>query len=186
MLAAWLAAGAEPLAFCGDAGSNIVTGITEELQSLGLGDALVHGIPNGRSPVGVHCFFGFIAISCSPQRREREIVHAIVPHAFGAYCRALTGDRPPNPIVDAAPFEAMITDREVEILRWVREGKSNQEIGLILSISPLTVKNHVQKILRKLRASNRTQAVSKAISLRLLGATVLPGARPGEQLIPNG
>ena len=50
----------------------------------------------------------------------------------------------------------------------MREGKSNQEIGTILGISPLTVKNHVQKILKKLRVQNRAQAVGKAIALRLI------------------
>jgi len=52
----------------------------------------------------------------------------------------------------------------------VRDGMSNQQIGVKLGISALTVKNHVQKILRKLQASNRAQAVSKAISMKLLGA----------------
>lgn len=63
----------------------------------------------------------------------------------------------------------LLTGREVEILEWVQEGKSNQEIGLILNISPLTVKNHVQKILRKLNVRNRAQAVSKATAMRLIG-----------------
>jgi DNA-binding CsgD family transcriptional regulator len=39
---------------------------------------------------------------------------------------------------------------------------------MILRISPLTVKNHVQKILRKLDVLNRTQAVGKAMALRVL------------------
>lgn len=62
----------------------------------------------------------------------------------------------------------MMTEREIEILTWVQEGKSNQEIGDILCISPLTVKNHVQKILRKLDVKNRAQAVSKATAMRLI------------------
>ncbi len=61
-----------------------------------------------------------------------------------------------------------ITTREEEILRWVSLGKSNFEIGSILAISPLTVKNHVQKILRKLNVVNRAQAVGKALELRML------------------
>jgi len=61
-----------------------------------------------------------------------------------------------------------ITAREQEILRWVYFGKSNFEIGAILDISPLTVKNHVQKILRKLDVVNRAQAVGKALELRIL------------------
>jgi transcriptional regulator EpsA len=63
---------------------------------------------------------------------------------------------------------ALLTEREREILRWVHMGKTNIEIGAILEISPLTVKNHVQKILRKLNVQNRTQAIGKALALRIL------------------
>lgn len=52
------------------------------------------------------------------------------------------------------------------MLDWVREGKTNQEIGQILDISPLTVKNHIQKILRKLDVTNRAQAVARVTALR--------------------
>ena len=62
----------------------------------------------------------------------------------------------------------LVTVREREVLEWIYRGKSNIEIGMILSISPLTVKNHVQKILRKLNVLNRTQAVGKALALRIL------------------
>jgi DNA-binding CsgD family transcriptional regulator len=66
----------------------------------------------------------------------------------------------------------MITSREIEILQWVRDGKSNHEIGDILAISPLTVKNHVQKILKKLKVQNRAQAVARGISLQLIKSSV--------------
>lgn len=67
-----------------------------------------------------------------------------------------------------APGAQGVTERERQVLAWMRQGKSNQEIGLLLGISALTVKNHVQKILRKLCASNRAQAVAQAMSLQLL------------------
>jgi len=60
-----------------------------------------------------------------------------------------------------------LTEREREILRWVRDGRSNQAISEELGISALTVKNHVQKILRKLGASNRAQAVAKALMMNV-------------------
>jgi transcriptional regulator EpsA len=62
----------------------------------------------------------------------------------------------------------LITEREQEILKWIHLGKSNIEIGAILGISPLTVKNHVQKILRKLNVQNRAQAVGKGLALRII------------------
>ena len=52
--------------------------------------------------------------------------------------------------------------------RAIHLGKSNYEIGTILGISPLTVKNHVQKILRKLNVQNRTHAVGRALELHIL------------------
>lgn len=54
-----------------------------------------------------------------------------------------------------------LSAREAEILRWIALGKTNPEIGSILNISSFTVKNHVQRILKKLDVTNRTQAVGK-------------------------
>ncbi len=54
-----------------------------------------------------------------------------------------------------------LSAREAEILRWIALGKTNPEIGSILNISAFTVKNHVQRILKKLDVTNRTQAVGK-------------------------
>jgi transcriptional regulator EpsA len=62
----------------------------------------------------------------------------------------------------------IITEREKEILLWVRDGLSNQQISEKLGISALTVKNHIQKILRKLGAANRAQAVAKAMTMNAL------------------
>lgn len=62
------------------------------------------------------------------------------------------------------PGEAIpgkLSEREVEIMQWVCRGKTNGEIGQILDISFFTVKNHLQRIFRKLDVLNRAQAVSK-------------------------
>jgi transcriptional regulator EpsA len=59
------------------------------------------------------------------------------------------------------PPGANLSPRELEILEWVGKGKTNQEIALILDISPYTVKNHLQHIFRKLDVLNRAQAVGK-------------------------
>lgn len=54
-----------------------------------------------------------------------------------------------------------LSDREMEIMHWVCMGKTNSEIGQILDISFFTVKNHLQRIFRKLDVLNRAQAVAK-------------------------
>jgi DNA-binding NarL/FixJ family response regulator len=52
-----------------------------------------------------------------------------------------------------------LTKREIEILKLLAKGKTNQEIGAYLNISEETVKSHLQKIYRKLNVSSRTEAV---------------------------
>ena len=56
-----------------------------------------------------------------------------------------------------------LTPREVEVLKQIAEGLSNREIGLRLSISEKTVKNHINNILSKLHLYDRTQATLYAI-----------------------
>ncbi len=56
-----------------------------------------------------------------------------------------------------------LTEREVEILRWIVAGQSNRQIAIGLFISEKTVKNHVSNILRKLELEDRTQAAVYAL-----------------------
>ncbi|MCW1884048.1 helix-turn-helix transcriptional regulator [Luteolibacter flavescens] len=59
--------------------------------------------------------------------------------------------------------EESLTPREQEVFRWLREGKRNSEIGIILGCSPRTVDKHVENILRKTGAETRTAAVRMAL-----------------------
>lgn len=56
-----------------------------------------------------------------------------------------------------------LTDREMEILRFIAQGLSNKEIARTLHISQQTVKNHITSILRKLAVNDRTQAAVYAL-----------------------
>ncbi len=56
-----------------------------------------------------------------------------------------------------------LTVREIEVLKWVKEGKTNWEISQIMNISYATVKFHLANILKKLDAVNRGHAVAKAL-----------------------
>lgn len=54
-----------------------------------------------------------------------------------------------------------LSAREQEILDWICRGKTNIDIATALDISPFTVKNHLQRIFRKIGVSNRTEAATK-------------------------
>lgn len=51
-----------------------------------------------------------------------------------------------------------LTPREKEVGRWLCEGKTNEEIAIILGIRPGTVKRHVENLYAKLEVPNRTAA----------------------------
>jgi DNA-binding NarL/FixJ family response regulator len=61
-----------------------------------------------------------------------------------------------------------LTPRELEVLTLMGRGASNNEIAEELTIAPRTVKVHVQNILGKLGAANRTEAVSIAVRQKLI------------------
>lgn len=61
-----------------------------------------------------------------------------------------------------------LTDREIECLRWAAEGKTAQDIAVILDRSLATVCLHLSNAARKLDAANRAQAIARAAHYRLL------------------
>jgi DNA-binding CsgD family transcriptional regulator len=63
---------------------------------------------------------------------------------------------PPNPELQRPPFG--LTPREFEVMEWADEGKTNDEIAIILGCAPNTVKTHVHMVLRKLGVENRRTA----------------------------
>jgi NarL family two-component system response regulator LiaR len=60
-------------------------------------------------------------------------------------------------------LDSPLTEREVEILRLVAQGQTNQQIADILFLSERTVRTHITNILAKLRLENRTQAALYAL-----------------------
>ena len=127
--------------------------------------SLVHGINDQR---GRHdCLYVFF--SCKPKRRKHEsqAIKVLLPYIDTALRQV---DLMPNQYAKSngttAALEAegvdndSLSDREAEIMKWVAMGKTNGEIGSILNVSSFTVKNHMQRIFKKLDVFNRAQAVS--------------------------
>lgn len=108
---------------------------------------------------------GYLMKDSSPD----ELVHAIHSVYLGqmavpaALARVMLVPESPN----ALPSPGELTERELDVLRAIARGLSNQEIADALSISTYTVRSHVRSILSKLSFSNRTQAAMYAVEIGL-------------------
>ena len=58
---------------------------------------------------------------------------------------------------------ASLTDKEAKVLHLIAEGKSNKQIGTVMSLAEGTVKNYVSRIMEKLQASSRTELAVMAL-----------------------
>jgi transcriptional regulator EpsA len=141
---------------------------SRELERIGATQLLVHGLhdSDGRA-------ISLFTFACRPGSvgpRQAYLAQLVAPVLHAAWVRTQLQQRRADGSVasDKTVGQSVLTVREQDILKWIYLGKSNFEIGAILKISPLTVKNHVQKILRKLNVVNRTQAIGKSLELRIL------------------
>lgn len=66
------------------------------------------------------------------------------------------------------PNGCRLTAREIEILRWVAIGKTNEAIAIILDLRMNTVKNQLHLIYQKLDVVSRAQAVGEALRLGVM------------------
>ena len=74
----------------------------------------------------------------------------------------------PKQLPAVAPLPEPLTEREVDILRLLAEGRQYQELADQLHISKNTVKSHMRNIFGKLAVKNALQAIEKAHKLRLM------------------
>jgi len=93
----------------------------------------------------------------------RDAANGKPPSPSTSYGKVLASmkDRSSNPAVDLTP-------RELQVLRHVGYGLSNDEIARSLSVSIETIKEHVQNILRKMVMKDRTQAAVWAVKQGLV------------------
>lgn len=135
--------------------------------------SLVHGICDQR---GRHdCLYIFFSNQPSRNSLERQYCRFFLPYIDTSlrqvdllpnqyYATPETLNLPPQPETggsDPSAFSNILSEREIEVMHWIGRGKTNGEIGTILNVSAFTVKNHMQRIFKKLVVSNRAQAVAK-------------------------
>jgi DNA-binding CsgD family transcriptional regulator len=61
-----------------------------------------------------------------------------------------------------------LSSREIEVLNWIKEGKSSWEISVILGVGKRTIDFHVSNIKQKLNAATRAQAVAIGLQNRII------------------
>ena len=112
---------------------------------------------------------GYLLKDVSP----KDLTNAIrTVHGGGSLLQPLVVDRlldrlGPGEVAKSGPVEAL-TPRELEVLGCMSRGARNREIAEELVIAERTVKIHVANVIGKLGASNRTEAVVKALDLGIV------------------
>lgn len=147
--------------------------------------AVVHGVRDGRSgSESLYIALDTERLGAIPRADGfKFLVDCLIAQLDVAFRRV-----PAYPLLDAPDLRQAprarwrdLSRREQEILAWLSRGKSNIDIGAALDISPHTVKNHLQRIFRKIGVSNRTQAVAQYNdAMRAAGDA---GERRGSELL---
>jgi LuxR family quorum-sensing system transcriptional regulator SolR len=114
---------------------------------------------------------GSALFTCSTRRHGEEVteeIESLIPelHLIASYLHHAVGRH-----VDYSRYSMVtgrISKRERECLQWTTEGLTTADIARLLNISESTVTFHVQNAMIKLDASNRQQAIARAIMLGLL------------------
>jgi NarL family two-component system response regulator LiaR len=109
---------------------------------------------------------GYLMKDSSPQELMQAIrdVHRGEPSMDPAIAQKLMRELQKSARAPELPLtKEPLTEREVEVLKWVAQGLSNQEIADRLVVSERTVRSHVSNVLDKLHLANRTQAALYAL-----------------------
>lgn len=128
-----------------------------EIDRFKLGNLAIHGHLDisGR----MASYFSFAKVPPPLTPRYSRMLEVLAPHIHTALIK----------VVPSSDERALsLSHKEMEVLRWMINGKTNREIATILNKSELTVRNQLHKLFEKLGAANRAEAVTRADELGLL------------------
>ena len=94
--------------------------------------------------------------------RSAAVGEALISPSIAAKVLRRVRSSTSQPEIEKA-IRAELSDREIEVLKLIANGKDNAQIAAELHISPKTVKNHISNILMKLQIGNRIQAAVYAV-----------------------
>jgi len=144
------------------------------LDALDLTDFERRGLTRSAIVVPIHQPFGRIGaasiIPTDPAVLDLSAEFEAYGDTFGLLVRTfVSGYARAMSSAERLPIGPLLSKREVECLRWAAVGKTDNEIGLILSRSQATVRFHMHNASVKLDAVNRSQALFKATQLGYIG-----------------
>lgn len=124
----------------------------------GMHSLLVYGVSDLRG--GNDCLYVFFSEQEKLQVPD-AVMQCLMPHVDHVL-RRIQHLEFPEPIGEQAIRFNMLrlTERELEVVDWIKQGKSNHEIAAILEVSVNTVKSHIKRIFQKLNVTKRAQAVA--------------------------
>jgi len=141
----------------------------------GVHNMAMHGVVDTGG--GVASFFYLGALAEPLDARQAEILCMLAPHLHRVLLKLAQSNCAPAAAESTRSTRKAtggLTRREAEILKWIYHGKTNSEAAVILGISELTVRNHMQKLMLKMGVGNRTQAVVKALQNNIFSDDPVP------------
>ena len=167
----------DPLVACGLSGSNpfswedaisshtrpVTAGQVKKLLELSADYGLKRGLAYASRPTPRSNEASYICLETGREPfsdAHSEALRFALPHLHELLRR----------VCQQAPEESVtaLSIRELEVLQWLKEGKTAWEIGTILFISERTIKFHIANTYTKLNVTNRSHAIARAMSLRLI------------------
>lgn len=133
-------------------------------QRFGLVNLAAHGMSDVDSHTG--SYFSFSTMPGPLTQRHAYLLKMLIPHLHVALVRVVSNPRFLK--TQSTKQSVKLTQREKEVLQWLATGKSNWEIAQVIGLSESTVKNHVHRVLGRLKVGSRAQAVAKAINTKLI------------------
>lgn len=137
---------------------------SQEFVKIAADFGIKHGYTFGSRPFGFCKQASLVSLSGSFQKYSPELIkimQKISSHIHIAASYVLENRKKMH-------YNSLVSQRELEVLNWLKLGKSSWEISAILGVSESTVNFHAYRIMRKLDTVNRSQAVATAVHLGLI------------------
>ena len=159
-LNSWFCHGHRAQLFDPAAGQGSVVPWTPEFDRFELKNVAAHGVisPDRRTAT----YFSFSRVPGLLTARHARLLDLLVPHLHQSYVRVITR-------ANVQTGRGELSDVEATLLHWISKGKSDADIATILARSPHAIKHSVRRLISKLNAGTRHEAVAKAAWLDPVG-----------------